>query len=56
MRPLDDDSDRTLSRLALYLTPEEAERMRQELDRLIRGVERGRLEHTRSTIVSTSTT
>jgi hypothetical protein len=46
VRLLDEDSDRALSRLALYLTPHEAERIRQELDRLIRGAERGRLEHT----------
>jgi hypothetical protein len=45
MRLLDEDSDRALTSLALYLKPKEAERVRNELDRLIRDAERGRVDH-----------
>jgi hypothetical protein len=45
VRLLDEDSDRTLTSLALYLTPKEAQRVQKELDRLIQAAEKGRLDH-----------
>jgi hypothetical protein len=45
MRLLDEESDRTVKKLALYLTPKEAEEVRKALDSLLSDAERGKMEH-----------
>ena len=45
MRLLDETADRALTKLALYLTPEEAREARAALASLLAAHERGRLDH-----------
>jgi hypothetical protein len=45
MRLLDEETDRTLRKLALYLTPEEAREVRDALEQLLIDRETVRLEH-----------
>ena len=45
MRLLDEDSDRTIKSLALYLTPKEAESARNALENLLAWHAQGNIEH-----------
>ncbi len=45
VRLLDEDADRALARVVLYLTAREAEEVRNALDDLLSDAEKGRLEH-----------
>jgi NAD(P)H-dependent FMN reductase len=45
MRLLDEDSDRALKKVALYLTVAEARKVRKALDQLGARLEAGRVEH-----------
>jgi hypothetical protein len=45
VRLLDEDSDRTIKSLALYLTPKEAQKARNALDELLAWHESSKIEH-----------
>jgi hypothetical protein len=45
VRLLDEDSDRAVKSLALYLTPKEAQKARKALDELLASHESGKVEH-----------